>query len=109
MNSVDWAVKPFGGFMTNTDGAFNFFVGMYKDVHLTSFLYFTPSFAPSVYYKHNSKDLYFLLEFRSGVELTFKFENDFRAGISFFHVSNASLGKLNPGVESLAITYYVPL
>ncbi len=109
MSSVDWVVKPFSGFMTNTDGAINLFVGLFKDFHITSFLYFTPSFAPSIYYKHKSKDLYFLLEFRSGFELTARFENDVRAGISFFHVSNASLGKLNPGVESLAITYYLPL
>jgi lipid A 3-O-deacylase len=109
LNRVSWLLKPFSGFMTNTDGAFNIYAGVYKDFTIGNFLIFTTNFAPSVYYKNKSKDLYFLLEFRSGIELAVKFENDFKVGISFYHVSNASLGKLNPGVESLAMTYYIPL
>jgi lipid A 3-O-deacylase len=108
-NSVGWVIKPYSGFMTNTDGAFNLYAGIFKDFSIGSFLVFTTSFAPGIYYKNKSKDLYFLLEFRSGIELAVKFENDFKVGVSFYHVSNASLGKLNPGVESLALTYYIPL
>ncbi len=109
MNNVEWIFKPFVGIMTNTDGAVNLYAGVYKNLAINNFLIFTPSFAPSIYFKHKSKDLHSFLEFRSGIEFTIKFESGFRVGISFYHVSNASLGKLNPGVESLAMTYYFPL
>ena len=108
-NKIDWQIKPFGGVMANTDGAVYLFSGFYYDVPLTSFLYLTPSFAPGFYHKCDSKNLDFALEFRSQLELSIRLENNIRVGVSFSHISNASLGKINPGVESIAIIYYVPL
>ncbi len=104
-----WTVNPFGGIMTNTGGAVNLFAGFFKDIYLNSFLILTPSFAPGIYYKHNSKDLHFLLEFRSQIEIAVKFENNIKVGVGFSHTSNASLGNLNPGVESLAMIFYFPI
>jgi len=104
-----WAANPFAGVMTNTDGAINVFAGFFKSFEITSFLILTPSFAPGLYYKHKSKDLHFVLEFRSQIEVAVRLKDDVRVGINFSHVSNGSLGRLNPGVESLAVTYYLPL
>ena len=50
----------------------------------------------------------FALEFRSQIELAVRLENDIRVGVSFSHISNASFGEENPGVESLALTYVIP-
>ena len=108
-NKVDWEVKPFSGLMANKDGAVYLYSGFYIDLLLTSFLYISPSFAPGLYHRCNSKNLDFALEFRSQIEIAIKLENDIRVGASFSHISNASLGKINPGVESFAITYYFPL
>jgi lipid A 3-O-deacylase len=108
-NKIDWQIKPFGGVMANTDGAVYLFSGFYYDLPLASFLYLTPSFAPGFYHKCDSKNLDFALEFRSQLELSIRLENNIRVGVSFSHISNASLGKINPGVESFAIIYYVPL
>ena len=55
------------------------------------------------------KDLGGGLEFRSGVELAYRFENNMRFGIAFSHISNAGLGDINPGTESLVLTWAVPL
>lgn len=108
-SEISWLLRPLTGFMANTDGAVHLYGGVLVDIPLFSFLYFSPSFAPGVYYKSNSKDLYFLLEFRSQIELAVKLDNDIRVGLSFNHISNASFGSKNPGVESLAITYSFPL
>ena len=108
-NKIDWQIKPFGGVMANTDGAVYLFSGFYIDIPLASFLYITPSFAPGFYHKCNSKQLDFVIEFRSQIEMAIRLENNIRVGVSFSHISNASLGKINPGVESIAVIYYIPL
>ena len=100
-----WAVDPLAGMMINTDGARFIYAGISHELHLLDFLSVIPSFSPGLYFKNKSKELHFLLEFRSQIELSFHFDLHTRFGVSFNHVSNASLGKSNPGVESLAISY----
>ncbi|MGD8305494.1 MAG: acyloxyacyl hydrolase [Ignavibacteria bacterium] len=100
---------PFGGIMVNTEGAIHLYVGMYYDIFITDEFIITPSFAPGIYENNNSKDLHYFLEFRSQLEVSFRFDHGARIGLSFNHISNASLAKENPGVESLALTYVFPL
>ena len=107
-DKIDWQIKPFSGLMANTDGAVYLFSGFYIDIPLASFLYITPSFAPGFYHKCDSKNLDFALEFRSQIEMAIRLENNIRVGVSFNHISNASFGEENPGVESLALTYVIP-
>ncbi len=102
-------VQPFNGVMINTEGAMHVYFGFYYDIKVAGYLYITPSFAPGLYAQRNSKDLKFALEFRSQLEVSFRLNNDVRIGFSFNHISNASLGVENPGVESLAITYIIPI
>lgn len=106
---VNLGGHPFSGLMVNSEGATHIYSGLYYDIPLTDFLYLTPSFAPGLYVKNKSKDLKFALEFQSQIEISFKFANGARVGISFNHMSNATLGEENPGVESLALTYIIPL
>jgi lipid A 3-O-deacylase len=101
-------VKPISGIMANTDGATYFYGGIVFDIQLLPFLYLSPSIAPGIYYQSNSKNLDFIIEFRSQFELALLLDNDVRVGLSFNHISNASLGPTNPGVESIAISYYFP-
>ena len=108
-SKIDWKMKPFGGIMANTNGAVHLFSGFYIDIPIASFLFITPSFAPGLYHKCDSKNLDFALEFRSQIEVSYVFSNHSRIGFSFNHISNASFGDENPGVESLALTYVIPL
>lgn len=103
-----WIFKPFGGAMATTDGALHGFAGVLIDIPLWDRIYITPSFAPGLYHDGNGKDLFYTLEFRSQIEVSFRFNNGHRLGASFNHISNANLGKDNPGVESAALTYIVP-
>ncbi len=102
-------IKPLSGIMANSDGGLFLYVGLLYDIPVSTFLYVTPSFSPGLYYKSNSKELGFALNFRSQLEISLKFENNFRFGISFNHISNGTLGSINPGVESLAISAQFPL
>ncbi len=102
-------LNPITGVMVNSDGGFFIFAGITTDIHITSFVVFTPSFAPGYYNKGNGKDLFYVLEFRSKIELALKLMNDFRIGFSLSHISNASLGPPNPGVENFALNITFPL
>ncbi len=101
-------VSPFGGVMFNMSGAYNFYGGIMKDLHLFGNLFLTPSFAPGIYIKGYSKDLSYALEFRSQIELTYQLENGVRIGINMNHISNGGLRLPNVGVESLGLSYIVP-
>ncbi len=103
-----WIFKPFGGAMATSDGALHGFAGVLIDIPVLDRIYITPSFAPGLYHDGNGKDLFYTLEFRSQIELSYRFNNGHRLGASFNHISNANLGDDNPGVESAAITWIVP-
>lgn len=108
IGKVKFLGNPFVGVMMNTEGAMHIYLGLYYDFPVTNRIYITPSFAPGLYSKRNSKDLKFTLVFQSQIEASYRFVEGGRIGLSFNHISNASLGIENPGVESLAVTYIIP-
>lgn len=106
---LKFLAHPFTGIMVNTEGAVHIYLGLYYDIFLTNKFIVTPSFAPGIYNRSTSKDLKSALEFRSQLEISIMFDHGARIGFSFNHISNASLGEENPGVESLALTYIIPI
>ena len=64
-----------------------------------------PNFAASLYEDGDGKDLGGVIEFRSGLEVTRSLRNDSRVGLLFYHLSNARIYELNPGSESLVLTW----
>jgi hypothetical protein len=108
IGKVKFFGNPFMGVMMNTEGAMHIYLGLYYDIPVINRIYITPSFAPGLYSSRNSKDLKFALVFQSQLEVSYKFDEGGRIGISINHVSNASLGVENPGVESLAVSYIIP-
>lgn len=103
-----WIFKPFAGAMGNTGGATYVYGGILIDVFLGNRWVVTPSFAPGYYHKGDGYDLGYALEFRSQLEVAYRFDNRTRLGVSFGHMSNASLGDKNPGTESLMLNLSVP-
>lgn len=103
------AVRPLSGAMITTNAAFYIYSGMAFDIFLGKSWILTPSFAPGLYFKGHGKDLFFPLEFRSSLELSYELPNQGRLGGQFYHISNASMGKKNPGVEALVFFYSYPL
>ena len=104
-----WYFRPFAGAMGTSDGSAYGYAGILLDLNLSDSFVTTLSFAPGAYHKGGGKDLGYTLEFRSQIELAYRFANRARLGIALSHMSNASLGRKNPGAESLLLTYAVPL
>jgi hypothetical protein len=99
------SLKPFYGVMINGDDGKYFYSGLRKDITLSEKTYLTPSFAVGYYDQGKSKNLGYNLEFRSQLEFSYKLESANRIAISVNHISNASLGDQNPGVESMVISF----
>ena len=101
--------RPLIGLMGTDKATFYFYGGMACDIFLGKKLALTPSFAPGLYFKGFGKNLWFPLEFRSSMELSYILPNQGRLGAQFYHISNASLGRRNPGAEALVFFYALPL
>ena len=99
------SLKPFYGIMINGDDGKYIYSGLRKDINISDNIYITPSFALGYYDQENSKDLGYDLEFRSQLEFAYQFKNMNRVALSINHISNASLGEQNPGVESMVISF----
>ena len=92
-----------GGFVTENSAAY-IYTGFEWNVEMGE-LTFTPSFAPGLYHKGDGKDLGHVLEFKSEVQLSYELSKDTRIGVSYNHVSNASLGDKNPGANSYMFNF----
>ena len=66
---------------------------------------FTPSFAPGLYGEGDGKDLGHILEFKSEVQATYNFSENSSLGMSYNHLSNASIGDKNPGANSYMFNF----
>ena len=104
-----WIFKPMVGGMATSDAAIYGFVGVNVDLFFGRRFVLTPNFAAGLYHDGDGKDLGPSVEFRSGIELAYRFDNRSRLGVAFHHISNASLDDNNPGTEILAIVYSLPL
>jgi lipid A 3-O-deacylase len=104
-----WIFKPFVGAMGTTDSAFYGYGGVLVDLFFGRRWVLTPSFAAGYYENGDGRDLGYELEFRSSIELSYRFDDRSRLGLSFYHLSNASIGDTNPGTEVLSVVYSIPL
>ncbi|CAN0510703.1 unnamed protein product, partial [Laminaria digitata] len=104
-----WILKPFVGVMGTTDSSFYGYGGFLVDVYFGKRWVLTPSLAAGYYERGNGLDLGHEVEFRSSIELSYRFDNRTRLGLSFYHLSNASISSHNPGTEVLSIVYSIPL
>jgi lipid A 3-O-deacylase len=103
-----WFIRPMVGVMATTEEAFYGYGGIYIDVPVTNRLILTPSFAAGGYEDGDGKDLGHTIEFRSKIELAYRFRNRVRISLGVSHISNASLGDNNPGTEIVSLSYAIP-
>ena len=88
-----------GGFITENSAAY-IYTGVEWNYALSDKLKFTPSFAPGIYHDGDGKDLGHILEFKTEVQVSYSFSESTNLGMSYNHISNASLGDKNPGANS---------
>lgn len=103
-------LKPWAGIEVTSDASLWAGGGFLFDINLGKRFVLTPSIGAGYYAPgHSDKDLGYPLMFRSQLELAYAFDSGCRLGVSFSHLSNASLGSDNPGTESFNVYYHVPL
>jgi lipid A 3-O-deacylase len=104
-----WRLAPQGGLMVDERGGVYGWVGLAVEIPLGEHLVLTPAIGPGYYHQGGGIDLGYPLEFRSQIELAWRFDNDVRLGLEAYHISNAGLGDRNPGVEAVVLTVAIPL
>ena len=103
-------VKPIVGILSTAQGAVYGYGGFAVDFYLERHIVLTPSLAVGVYGHGNDANLGTAFpEFRSAIEIAYRFDDDSRLGVEFHHISNAGSSGKNPGAETLLLTYAYPL
>ena len=92
-----------GGFLTEKN-AFYLYTGVQAEYEL-GLLKITPSFAPGYYSFGDGKDLGYPIEFKSEVQVSLDLSDSSKFGMSYNHISNASLGTKNPGANSYMLNF----
>ena len=104
-NTFLGSLSPITGAMITADNASYFYTGVQAQYKIGS-INFTPSFAPGYYNQGNGKDLGHALEFKSEVQLSLELPKESQLGLSYNHLSNASLGDKNPGANSYMFNFF---
>ncbi len=102
-------LKPWLGLEVTSDGSFYGLGGLLVDLGIGERIAVTGSLGAGAYSKGDGKDLGDTIEFRSQIEVAYRFDNASRLGIAFSHISNASIGDDNPGTEILSLYYHFPI
>ena len=97
-------LSPITGFMFTADSAAYLYTGVQAQYSLGA-LNIIPSFTPGLYNKGDGKDLGHLLEFKSEVQISLNLFQNTQLGLSYNHLSNASLGDKNPGANSYMFNF----
>ena len=97
-------ISPVTGFFITENNASYIYTGIETNYKLGR-LNITPSFTPGLYAKGDGKDLGSVIEFKSDVQLSYDVGESMNLGMSYNHVSNASLGDKNPGANSYMFNF----
>ena len=97
-------ISPITGAMITADNASYVYTGVQAQYKLGK-VNFNPSFTPGFYHEGDGKDLGHVIEFKSELQLSLDLIGDSELGISYNHISNASLGDKNPGANSYMLNF----
>ncbi|MEI8300572.1 MAG: acyloxyacyl hydrolase [Chlamydiota bacterium] len=102
-------IRPFAALMGTFQGSVWVGAGVNFDINFGRPIVVTLGFGPGLFCKGFGKDLGYPLEMRSSIELAYRFPSQKRLGLQFYHLSNGSLSRRNPGVEALVLFYAIPI
>ena len=103
-----WVFKPMAGILATARGATYIYSGFAVDFFFGNRWVVTPSEAVGAYSQGNDTNLGAIPEFRSSLAVAYRFDDRSRLGVMFHHISNAGLGKSNPGTEQALMSYSYP-
>lgn len=94
--------------MELADKIFYAALGLMIEFNITDKLSIIPSFGAGFFRGDDGIELGGSLQFKSSIELGYRFNKKGMLGISFGHISNGGIDDINPGSEFLKISYYFP-
>ncbi len=97
-------LQPVTGVFITADNAAYLYSGFQIPKKKGSFT-FTPSFTPGLYDEGDGKDLGHVIEFKTEIQISYEISNQSEIGLSYNHISNASLGDKNPGANSYMFNF----
>lgn len=97
-------LQPVTGAFITADNAKYIYTGFQIPKKNGSFT-FTPSFTPGLYDEGDGKDLGHAIEFKTEIQISFEISDQSEIGLSYNHISNASLGDKNPGANSYMFNF----
>jgi lipid A 3-O-deacylase len=106
---VLWILAPFVGAFGTGQGAFYGYGGVGFDINFGEKFIVTPSTAVGYFQHGTGIDLGANCEFRTGAEFAYRFGNLSRLGVGMYHISNATIGKHDPGAEFVTLVLTMPL
>jgi len=114
---IEYRFRPFGkwdlipaigyAFSENDDSFF--YADLRYDYWLNNRWVLIPSLGAGVFTNGTKLDLGNDIEFRSGLEIAYRFNTNYRIGVALFHLSNAGISNNNPGTEALVLSLSIPL
>ena len=102
-------IRPWFFLGGGEQGLFYAAAGGLMEVPLGEDWILTPAIGVGYYQAQDPLDLGCGVEFRSSLELARRLANSRRLGLGIAHLSNASLGRINPGTEWLYLSWSFPL
>jgi hypothetical protein len=105
-----WRFKPIVGVFGTSDSAVAGYFGLQHDLHITDHLVLSVNTGPAFYAAGDGKHLGSWAVLRSGLEISYRFDNAWRLSGTFHHMSHGKVfSDRNPGEEDAAITLSIPL
>ena len=108
-DGLDFGIAPFVGGYVGVDGSAYGYLGFGFEVVIDDHFVIMPNTAVGAYTDGDGRDLGSALEFRSGLELGYRWDNEVQLGLALHHMSNAGIGDSNPGTEHLTVFLNIPL
>jgi lipid A 3-O-deacylase len=102
-----YIIRPIVGVLATNERSAYGYGGFRFDAEIKH-LVITPEAAVGYWNRGGGKDLGGHIEFKTGGEFAYRFDDYSRVGFLFDHISNAGIYKRNPGVESAMIMYSIP-
>jgi lipid A 3-O-deacylase len=98
-------LAPVGGLLVASRGSLYVYGGVRADIQLGKRWVATPGFAAGIFRRGSGQDLGGPVEFRSSIELAYRFGDGSRLGLNLSHLSNGGFYDRNPGSESLVLVW----
>jgi lipid A 3-O-deacylase len=98
-------LAPVAGLLVASRGSLYVYGGFRLDVPLGERWVATSGFAAGLFHRGSGQELGGPIEFRSSIELAYRFGDGSRLGLNLSHLSNGGLYGRNPGSESLVLVW----